>query len=80
MREKYGLKIITEVRDYSHIEEVIEYSDIVQVGAKAMYDQGILRRCGKANKPILIKRGFGSIFDRPSFIGVCRRFRGFQQP
>jgi len=60
MREKYGLKIITEVRDYSHIEEVIEYSDIVQVGAKAMYDQGILRRCGKANKPILIKRGFGS--------------------
>ncbi|MGB1018544.1 MAG: bifunctional 3-deoxy-7-phosphoheptulonate synthase/chorismate mutase [Chitinophagales bacterium] len=60
MREKYGLKVITEVRDYSHIEEVIEYSDVVQVGAKAMYDQGILRRCGKANKPVLIKRGFGS--------------------
>lgn len=60
MGKKYDLKIITEVRDYSHIEEVIEYSDIVQVGAKAMYDQGILRRCGKANKPVLIKRGFGS--------------------
>lgn len=60
MREKYGLKIITEVRDYSHIEEIIEYSDVIQVGAKAMYDQGILRRCGKANKPVLIKRGFGS--------------------
>lgn len=60
MRKKYALKIITEVRDFSHIEEVIEYSDIIQVGAKAMYDQGILRRCGKANKPILIKRGFGS--------------------
>lgn len=60
MRDKYGLKVITEVRDYSHIEEVIEHSDVIQVGAKAMYDQGILRRCGKANKPILIKRGFGS--------------------
>lgn len=60
MRKKYALKIITEVRDFSHIEEVIKYSDIIQVGAKAMYDQGILRRCGKANKPILIKRGFGS--------------------
>jgi 3-deoxy-7-phosphoheptulonate synthase len=60
MREKYGLHIITEVRDSSHIEEVIEYADIVQIGAKAMYDQGILRRCGKARKPILLKRGFGS--------------------
>lgn len=60
MREKYGLHIITEVRDASHVEEVIEYADIVQIGAKAMYDQGILRRCGKARKPILLKRGFGS--------------------
>lgn len=60
MRTKYGLKIITEVRDSTHIEEIIEFSDIVQIGAKAMYDQGILRRCGKIQKPILIKRGFGS--------------------
>ena len=60
MRDKYGLHIITEVRDASHVEEVIEYADIVQIGAKAMYDQGILRRCGKARKPVLLKRGFGS--------------------
>ena len=60
MRSKYGLKIITEVRDSSHVAEVIEYADIVQIGAKAMYDQGILRPCGKSNKPILLKRGFGS--------------------
>lgn len=60
MRSKYGLHIITEVRDSSHVEEVIEYADIIQIGAKAMYDQGILRRCGKARKPVLLKRGFGS--------------------
>lgn len=60
MRSKYGLKIITEVRDSTHVDEVIEYSDIVQIGAKAMYDQGILRKCGKSNKAVLIKRGFGS--------------------
>lgn len=60
MRSKYGLKIITEVRDSTHVDEVIEYADIIQIGAKAMYDQGILRKCGKANKPVLIKRGFGS--------------------
>ncbi len=60
VREKYGLKVATEVKDATHVEQVIEYADIIQVGAKAMYDQGILRKCGKANKPILLKRGFGS--------------------
>lgn len=60
VRAKYGLKIITELKDFSHVNEVIEYSDIIQVGAKAMYDQGILRACSQTQKPILIKRGFGS--------------------
>jgi 3-deoxy-7-phosphoheptulonate synthase len=60
MREEFGLTVITEVRDATHIEEVIEYSDVIQVGAKAMYDQGILRACAKTQKPVLIKRGFGT--------------------
>ncbi len=60
MREEYGLNVITEARDATHIDEIIEYSDVIQIGAKAMYDQGILRACAKTNKPVLIKRGFGS--------------------
>lgn len=60
MREEYGLSIITEARDATHIDEIIEYSDVVQVGAKAMYDQGILRACAKSNRTVLIKRGFGT--------------------
>ncbi|MEM0996289.1 MAG: 3-deoxy-7-phosphoheptulonate synthase [Bacteroidota bacterium] len=60
MREKYGLAIISEVRDATHVDQVIEYADVVQIGAKAMYDHGILRRCGKASKTVLLKRGFGS--------------------
>ena len=60
IRDQYGYNIITEVRDSTHIDQVIEYSDIIQVGAKAMYDQGILRKCGKSGKPVLIKRGFGT--------------------
>ena len=60
VRRQYGLNIITEVKDSSHIEEVIEYTDIIQVGAKAMYDHSILRCCGEIRKPILLKRGFGS--------------------
>ena len=60
MRADYGLNVITEVRDATHVHEVIEHSDVIQVGAKAMYDQGILRACSKTQKPVLIKRGFGS--------------------
>ncbi|MEE2975643.1 MAG: 3-deoxy-7-phosphoheptulonate synthase [Thermodesulfobacteriota bacterium] len=60
IRSKYGLKIITEVRDSSHVDEVIEKSDIVQIGAKAMWDYGIMEACGKSNKPVLLKRHFGA--------------------
>ncbi len=60
MRDEFDLKIISEVRDATHVEDVIEYTDIVQIGAKAMYDHGILRACSRSQKPIMIKRGFGT--------------------
>lgn len=60
MREKYGLTVVSEVRDSTHVEDVIEFADIIQIGAKSMYDHGILRRCGKTAKPVLLKRGFGT--------------------
>ena len=60
IREKYGLTINTEVRDATHVDDVIEHTDIIQIGAKAMYDQGILRRVGQTTKPVILKRGFGT--------------------
>lgn len=60
MRQKYGFTIVSEVRDLTHIDHIIEYSDVVQIGAKSMYDHGILNKCGKIRKPILLKRGFGT--------------------
>ncbi|MFI5163993.1 MAG: bifunctional 3-deoxy-7-phosphoheptulonate synthase/chorismate mutase [Bacteroidia bacterium] len=60
MRSKYGLKIISEVRDSTHVQDIIQYADIVQIGAKSMYDHGILKACAKINKPVLLKRGFGT--------------------
>lgn len=60
MRERFGLAVITEVRDSTHVDTVIEHTDIIQIGAKAMYDHGILRASGQCRKPVLIKRGFGT--------------------
>jgi len=56
--EKLDLKIISEVKDSSHFKLVENYVDIIQVGTKAMYDQSLLKMCGKSQKPILLKRGF----------------------
>jgi 3-deoxy-7-phosphoheptulonate synthase len=60
VREHYGLRIVTEVKDATHVDAVIDMADVVQVGAKAMYDHGILTACAKSRKPVLLKRGFGS--------------------
>lgn len=60
MRAEFGHLIISEVRDATHVSEIIEHTDIIQIGAKAMYDQGILRACAKTQKPVMIKRGFGT--------------------
>ena len=60
MREKYGLLIATEMRDATHADKVIQYADIVQIGAKAMYDHGLLTAAGQSGKPVILKRGFGS--------------------
>lgn len=60
MREEHGFAVVTEARDATHIDEIIEHADVIQIGAKAMYDQGILRACAKTQKTVLIKRGFGT--------------------
>ena len=77
MRDEYGLNVITEVRDASHIDEVIEYSDVIQVGAKAMYDQGILRACAKTTKPVLgIPLGGGDLDGMDSLLATVQMPKG----
>lgn len=58
--DKYDLKVITEIRDASQADMVIEYTDIIQTGAKAMWDYGMMKAVGKSNKPVMIKRSFGA--------------------
>jgi len=60
MRDEFGFSIVSEVRDATHVEDVIEHADVIQIGAKSMYDHGILKACAKTDKTVLIKRGFGT--------------------
>lgn len=63
VRDTYGMLIITETSDSTNFEAVEKVADIVQVGAKAMYDHALLRKAGKTSKPILIKRHFGATVE-----------------
>lgn len=60
VRNKYGLKVITEVKDATQVQTVLKYADIVQIGAKAMWDYGILAQLSESKKPVLVKRAFGA--------------------
>lgn len=63
VRDTYGMLIITETSDSTNFDAVESVADIVQVGAKAMYDHALLRKAGNTKKPILIKRHFGATVE-----------------
>ena len=58
--DRYGLPVVTEVRGESQIDLIAEYADILQIGTKNMYDQELITRVARKNKPILFKRHFGA--------------------
>jgi 3-deoxy-7-phosphoheptulonate synthase len=59
-RDKTGLFIITELMDIRNIEMILEYTDIIQIGARNMQNFDLLKELGKINKPVLIKRGMAN--------------------
>ena len=58
--QKFGLPVITEVRGESQVDLVAKYVDIIQIGARNMYDQDLLTRVSNKGKPVLFKRHFGA--------------------
>ncbi len=58
-----GLLVISEILDKDHIKEFMEYVDIIQVGARNMQNFQLLKELGKADKPVMIKRGLSSTIE-----------------
>ena len=59
-REKTGLKVVTEILNAGDVELVEEYADILQVGARNMQNFELLKKLGKVNKPVMLKRGLSA--------------------
>src|SRR5918997_1326490 len=56
-REETGLPIVTELMDPRDVEAVVETADVIQIGARNMQNFTLLAEVGRAEKPVLIKRG-----------------------
>ena len=59
-REETGLAIVTEAMDAEGVDQVAEHADIIQIGARNMQNYSLLKRAGRAGKPVLLKRGMSA--------------------
>src|SRR6201988_2819715 len=63
IRQQFGMKIITEAIDNESLDLVEEYADMIQIGARNMQNFSLLKRAGRAKKPVLLKRGMSATLD-----------------
>ena len=63
IRQHYGLKIVTEAIDNEALDLVEEYADVIQIGARNMQNFSLLKRAGRARKPVLLKRGMSATME-----------------
>jgi 3-deoxy-7-phosphoheptulonate synthase len=63
IREKFGLKIVTEALDESNVDLVERYGDMIQIGARNMQNFTLLKRVGRSHLPVLLKRGMAATLE-----------------
>jgi 3-deoxy-7-phosphoheptulonate synthase len=63
VRREFDLGIVTEATDVESFSAVEKAADLVQIGARNMQNFALLRRAGKCERPILLKRGQGATLE-----------------
>ena len=63
LARKAGIKIVSEVMQVSQIEEMYDYIDIYQVGARNTQNFNLLDELGKVDKAVMIKRGISGTIE-----------------
>jgi 3-deoxy-7-phosphoheptulonate synthase len=63
IRERFGLRIVTEAVDNESLDLVERYADVIQIGARNMQNFSLLKRAGRAKKPVLLKRGMSATLE-----------------
>lgn len=58
--DRFGMPVVTEVMDPRCVELVVEYADMLQIGARNMQNFVLLNEVGQTRKPVLLKRGMSA--------------------
>lgn len=62
-RDRFGVMVVTEAVDRESLDHVVEWADMVQIGARNMQNYELLKAVGQVKKPVLLKRGFAATID-----------------
>src|SRR5256714_4366608 len=63
VRDRFGMRIVTEAVDNESLDLVEQYADVIQIGARNMQNFSLLKRAGRARKPVLLKRGMSATLE-----------------
>ncbi len=58
-----GLPIVSEVMSIDQVERMAASVDLLQIGARNMQNYDLLKAVGKAQRPVLLKRGMAASID-----------------
>ena len=56
-RKEFDLGIVTEATEVETFDDVERTADLIQLGARNMQNFALLKRAGRSEKPVLLKRG-----------------------
>ncbi|MDF2803988.1 MAG: chorismate mutase [Anaerocolumna sp.] len=68
IRQKYQVKIVSEIVDIKYLDVMCSNVDILQVGARNMYNYELLKEIGKIKFPVVLKRGMSATI--PEFLNA----------
>jgi 3-deoxy-7-phosphoheptulonate synthase len=63
IRDRFGLRIVTEAIDNESLALVADWADVIQIGARNMQNFSLLKRAGRLRMPILLKRGLSATLE-----------------
>ncbi|MCX6135180.1 MAG: 3-deoxy-7-phosphoheptulonate synthase [Ignavibacteriales bacterium] len=61
--DKWGMHVVTEVKDTETLPMVAQYADVLQIGARNMYNFSLLEKVGESGKPVILKRGLSATIE-----------------
>jgi 3-deoxy-7-phosphoheptulonate synthase len=61
--DAHDLLVVSEVMDHTQLPMIMDYVDVLQVGARNMQNYNLLKEVGKIPKPVLLKRGISATLE-----------------